>query len=102
MSAALSLSCGVVIPFQRSLRSCDLQLKLKPPKLRQRSVSNCTRLIIKQPIIVSSISNLLETYNDAPPTAKVAFKTGVYITGFGLALLVFPQAVIQFFSTSTR
>jgi len=102
MSAAIYLARGVVIPL-RIFRSCDLlQSKVKSQKLRKWPVSNCTILANKHRITMSSIGHLLETYDNSPPTAKVAFKTGVYITGLGLALLLFPQAVIQFFSTLTR
>lgn len=98
MSAAFTIARVVVVP-SRTFRSYDLELKVN--NLRQRSVSNCTRVGIKHPVTMSSISNLLKTFNSAPPTAKVAFKTGVYIAGLGLALLLFPQSVIQLFSTST-
>ena len=96
MSAALSIARGALIA---SPRSHDLHWKLK---MRSKLVPSSPRIKNKNSLVVSAASNFLETYKSAPPTAKVAFKTGIYITTFGLALLAFPQAVIQFFSTPNR
>ena len=53
-------------------------------------------------IAVKASNAIIQTYHVAPATAKVAFRTGCYITALGASLLCFPQAVINLFSAAHR
>jgi hypothetical protein len=101
MSAALTFARGS-ITSRRIYRSSDLQLRFQNQKYRHRANFRVSRQRINALSSIVAGSNPLSTYKSAPPTAQVAFKTGIYITAFGIALLAFPQVVIQYFSTSSR
>lgn len=50
----------------------------------------------------SSVSTLYKTYRSAPDTAKVAFRTGIYIALFGLGVLIAPKTALQFLGFQLR
>jgi len=47
-------------------------------------------------------SSLLTLYKSAPDTAKIALRTGVYITAFGAALLAAPLKIMSLLQVHRR